>query len=80
MTILSCYLIYKRRFVLKIHAVFQLFDHYVFRICLKLLVCIFPQVDGIRANFSGDMVSLVDICMKPLGQDCATQSVLQVYL
>lgn len=36
------------------------------------------QVDGIRANYSGTMVSLTDICLKPLGEDCATQSVLQV--
>ena len=25
------------------------------------------------------MVSLTDICLKPLGQDCATQSILQVF-
>ncbi|PON78470.1 Niemann-Pick C type protein [Trema orientale] len=37
------------------------------------------QVDGIRANHSGLMVSLTDICMKPLGQDCATQSILQYF-
>lgn len=36
------------------------------------------QVDALRANYSGTMISLTDICMKPLGQDCATQSVLQV--
>ena len=36
------------------------------------------QVDGLRANFSGSTVSLADICLKPLGNDCATQSVLQV--
>ena len=38
------------------------------------------QVDGIRANYSGSAVSLTDICLKPLGEDCATQSVLQVFL
>ncbi|KAB2045969.1 hypothetical protein ES319_D01G200200v1 [Gossypium barbadense] len=37
------------------------------------------QVDGIRANYSGSKVSLTDICLKPLGQDCATQSVLQYF-
>ncbi|KAH9759566.1 SSD domain-containing protein [Citrus sinensis] len=35
------------------------------------------EIDGLRANYSGSMISLTDICMKPLGQDCATQSVLQ---
>lgn len=35
-------------------------------------------MDAIIANYSGSMVSLTDICMKPLGKDCATQSVLQV--
>ena len=38
------------------------------------------QVDGIHANYSVLTVSLTDICLKPLGQDCATQSVLQVFL
>ncbi|KAL0361852.1 UNVERIFIED_CONTAM: NPC intracellular cholesterol transporter 1 [Sesamum radiatum] len=37
------------------------------------------QVDAIRANYSGSMISLTDICMKPLGNDCATQSVLQYF-
>ncbi|KAH9693859.1 SSD domain-containing protein [Citrus sinensis] len=37
------------------------------------------EIDGLRANYSGSMISLTDICMKPLGQDCATQSVLQHY-
>ncbi|KAJ1427399.1 Sterol-sensing domain [Sesbania bispinosa] len=37
------------------------------------------QVDAIRANYSGLMVSLEDICMKPLDKDCATQSVLQYF-
>ncbi|GAY49262.1 hypothetical protein CUMW_117840 [Citrus unshiu] len=36
-------------------------------------------IDGLRANYSGSMISLTDICMKPLGQDCATQSVLQYF-
>ncbi|KAF5943190.1 hypothetical protein HYC85_020832 [Camellia sinensis] len=37
------------------------------------------KVDGIQANYSGSLVSLSDICLKPLGQDCATQSVLQYF-
>ncbi|KAF9686608.1 hypothetical protein SADUNF_Sadunf02G0006900 [Salix dunnii] len=37
------------------------------------------QVDGIHANYSGTMVSLTDICLKPLDKDCATQSVLQYF-
>ncbi|GFP98541.1 niemann-pick c1 protein [Phtheirospermum japonicum] len=37
------------------------------------------QVDAIRANYFGSMISLTDICMKPLGNDCATQSVLQYF-
>ncbi|THG12789.1 hypothetical protein TEA_021783 [Camellia sinensis var. sinensis] len=37
------------------------------------------QVDGIRANYSGALVSLTDICLKPLDEDCATQSVLQYF-
>ncbi|XP_038715394.1 NPC intracellular cholesterol transporter 1 isoform X3 [Tripterygium wilfordii] len=46
---------------------------------IKLLFEIQKKVDGIRANYSGTMISLNDICMKPLGQDCATQSVLQYF-
>ncbi|KAK9271226.1 hypothetical protein L1049_026816 [Liquidambar formosana] len=46
---------------------------------IKLLFEIQEKIDGIRANYSGSMVSLTDICMKPLGQDCATQSVLQYF-
>jgi Niemann-Pick C1 protein len=36
------------------------------------------KIDDLRANYSGSTVSLADICLKPLGTDCATQSVLQV--
>uniref|UniRef100_A0A162AB83 SSD domain-containing protein n=1 Tax=Daucus carota subsp. sativus TaxID=79200 RepID=A0A162AB83_DAUCS len=36
-------------------------------------------VDAIQANYSGLLISLTDICLKPLGQDCATQSVLQYF-
>lgn len=46
---------------------------------IQLLFEIQKKVDGIRANSSGSVVSLTDICMKPLGQDCATQSVLQYF-
>ncbi|KAK9740157.1 hypothetical protein RND81_03G015700 [Saponaria officinalis] len=46
---------------------------------IKLLFEIQKKVDGIRANVSGSMVSLSDICFKPLGHDCATQSILQYF-
>ncbi|CAI9753358.1 unnamed protein product [Fraxinus pennsylvanica] len=46
---------------------------------IKLLFDVQKKVDAIKANFSGEMVSLTDICMKPLGKDCATQNVLQYF-
>uniref|UniRef100_A0A2P2MG79 Niemann-Pick C1 protein-like n=1 Tax=Rhizophora mucronata TaxID=61149 RepID=A0A2P2MG79_RHIMU len=46
---------------------------------IKLLFEIQKKIDGIRANYSGSMVSLTDICLKPLGQDCGIQSVLQYF-
>ncbi|KAK4390055.1 NPC intracellular cholesterol transporter 1, partial [Sesamum angolense] len=46
---------------------------------INLLFDIQKKVDAIRANYSGSMISLTDICMKPLGNDCATQSVLQYF-
>ncbi|KAJ6998981.1 NPC intracellular cholesterol transporter 1-like [Populus alba x Populus x berolinensis] len=46
---------------------------------IKLLFEVQKKVDGIHANYSGSMVSLTDICMKPLDKDCATQSVLQYF-
>ncbi|KAJ6336667.1 hypothetical protein OIU76_006528 [Salix suchowensis] len=46
---------------------------------IKLLFEIQNKVDGIHANYSGTMVSLTDICLKPLDKDCATQSVLQYF-
>ncbi|KAG6508389.1 hypothetical protein ZIOFF_033763 [Zingiber officinale] len=46
---------------------------------LKLLFEIQKKVDNLHANYSGSMVSLSDICLKPLGNDCATQSVLQYF-
>ena len=35
-------------------------------------------MEVIQANYSGSFIYLSDICMKPLDQECATQSVLQV--
>ncbi|KAH7523402.1 hypothetical protein FEM48_Zijuj06G0007300 [Ziziphus jujuba var. spinosa] len=46
---------------------------------IKLLFEIQKKVDEIHANYSGTTISLADICMKPLDQDCATQSVLQYF-
>ncbi|KAJ4829723.1 hypothetical protein Tsubulata_020732 [Turnera subulata] len=46
---------------------------------IQLLFDIQDKVDALRANFTGSTVSLTDICLKPLGQDCATQSVLQYF-
>ncbi|KAL6279197.1 hypothetical protein ACE6H2_016078 [Prunus campanulata] len=46
---------------------------------IKLLFEIQKKVDGIKANFSGSVISLADICMKPMDKDCATQSVLQYF-
>ncbi|VFQ72905.1 unnamed protein product [Cuscuta campestris] len=46
---------------------------------IMLLFDIQNKVDSIKANNSGSVVSLTDICMKPLGKDCATQSVLQYF-
>ncbi|KAK7283457.1 hypothetical protein RIF29_12985 [Crotalaria pallida] len=46
---------------------------------IKFLFEIQKKVDAIHANYSGLMVSLQDICLKPLDKDCATQSVLQYF-
>ncbi|KAG0501372.1 hypothetical protein HPP92_001444, partial [Vanilla planifolia] len=46
---------------------------------MMLLFEVQKKVDELHANFSGTMVSLSDICLKPLGHDCATQSVLQYF-
>ncbi|XP_027941539.1 NPC intracellular cholesterol transporter 1 [Vigna unguiculata] len=46
---------------------------------IELLFQIQEKVDGILANYSGSLVSLSDICLKPLGEDCATQSILQYF-
>ncbi|KAE9603499.1 putative protein patched/dispatched [Lupinus albus] len=46
---------------------------------IEFLFEIQKKVDAIRANYSGSMISLQDICLKPLDKDCATQSVLQYF-
>ncbi|XP_023634609.1 Niemann-Pick C1 protein isoform X2 [Capsella rubella] len=46
---------------------------------ILLLFEIQEKVDQIRGNYSGSKVSLTDICLKPLGEDCATQSILQYF-
>ncbi|CAI9112476.1 OLC1v1012932C1 [Oldenlandia corymbosa var. corymbosa] len=45
----------------------------------QLLFEIQNKVDELHANFSGSVVRLSDICLKPLGDDCATQSVIQYF-
>ncbi|XP_013629550.1 PREDICTED: Niemann-Pick C1 protein [Brassica oleracea var. oleracea] len=46
---------------------------------ILLLFDIQEKVDQIRGNYSGSEVPLTDICLKPLGEDCATQSILQYF-
>ncbi|CAO2815751.1 unnamed protein product [Amaranthus hypochondriacus] len=46
---------------------------------IQLLFDIQQKVDELRVNYSGHMVSLSDICLKPLGEDCAIQSILQYF-
>ncbi|KAJ4880028.1 Patched family protein [Raphanus sativus] len=46
---------------------------------ILLLFDIQEKVDQIRGNYSGSEVFLTDICLKPLGEDCATQSILQYF-
>ncbi|XP_019086605.1 PREDICTED: Niemann-Pick C1 protein-like isoform X3 [Camelina sativa] len=46
---------------------------------ILLLFDIQEKVDQIRGNYTGSNVSLTDICLKPLGGDCATQSILQYF-
>ncbi|KAH9654816.1 SSD domain-containing protein [Citrus sinensis] len=45
----------------------------------QLLFEMQKKVDGVRANDSASLVSITDICLKPLGEDCASQSVLQYF-
>lgn len=61
--------------VLDIHLIANAFKFHSISNCILQ----FWKVDDLRANYSGSMVSLTDICLKPLGKDCATQSVLQVH-
>lgn len=37
------------------------------------------KIDRLQGNYSGDLIGLQDICLKPLGTPCATQSVLQYF-
>ncbi|VVB09583.1 unnamed protein product [Arabis nemorensis] len=46
---------------------------------ILLLFDIQEKVDKLRGNYSGSEVPLTDICLKPLGDDCATQSILQYF-
>ncbi|KAM7258591.1 hypothetical protein ACFE04_014332 [Oxalis oulophora] len=46
---------------------------------IQLLFEIQNKVDSIIINYSGLSVSLTDICLNPLGQACATQSILQYF-
>ncbi|BBN15246.1 Niemann-Pick C1 protein [Marchantia polymorpha subsp. ruderalis] len=46
---------------------------------LLLLFEIQAKVDALRVNVSNSSVSLQDICTKPTGSACATQSVLQYF-
>lgn len=46
---------------------------------IKLLFEIQRKVDALRGNYSGTLVSLTDICLNPLGTNCATQSILQYF-
>lgn len=46
---------------------------------IQLLFEIQQKVDELQVNYSGSMVSLSDICLKPLGEDCAIQSILQYF-
>ncbi|XP_038878641.1 NPC intracellular cholesterol transporter 1-like [Benincasa hispida] len=46
---------------------------------ILLLFDIQNKVNELVANYSGSVVSLNDICLKPLGEDCATQSILQYF-
>ena len=46
---------------------------------IKLLFEMQKKVDRIQGNYSRSLVSLKDICMKPVGEECASQTVLQYY-
>ncbi|GAQ79217.1 putative Niemann-Pick C type protein [Klebsormidium nitens] len=46
---------------------------------IALLFRIHEEVDAVTANDGGADVRLTDICFKPMGEACATQSVLQYW-
>ncbi|KAK8965582.1 hypothetical protein KSP40_PGU021601 [Platanthera guangdongensis] len=46
---------------------------------LKLLFELQKKVDELHATYFGSVVSLANICMKPLADDCSTLSVLQYF-
>ncbi|KAJ6830561.1 Niemann-Pick C1 protein-like isoform X1 [Iris pallida] len=46
---------------------------------LRLLFEVQKKIDNLRADYSGSAISLNNICLKPLGDACATQSVLQYF-
>uniref|UniRef100_A0A7C9FG71 SSD domain-containing protein n=2 Tax=Opuntia streptacantha TaxID=393608 RepID=A0A7C9FG71_OPUST len=46
---------------------------------IQLLFEVQQKVDELTVNYSGSRVSLTDICLKPLGDDCAIQSILQYF-
>ncbi|KAG0593289.1 hypothetical protein KC19_1G318700 [Ceratodon purpureus] len=46
---------------------------------LQLLFDIQDKINSVEGNYSGQLISLQDICLKPLGTPCATQSILQYF-
>ena len=54
------------------------FDNAVGTIIVIKNYSFYVQIDAIRGNNSGVSVSLEDICLKPVGSACASQTVLQV--
>lgn len=46
---------------------------------IQLLFEVQKKVDEICANYSGTPVSFTNVCVKPLGQECGTQSILQYF-
>ncbi|KAK9666670.1 hypothetical protein RND81_14G202500 [Saponaria officinalis] len=46
---------------------------------IQLLFEMQRKVDELKVNYLGSSVSLTDICLKPLGDDCTIQSILQYF-
>eukprot|EP00898_Chlorokybus_atmophyticus_P005812 jgi/Chlat1/6231/Chrsp44S05762 len=46
---------------------------------LQLMFDIQKKVDAVAANVSGSAVRLQDVCFKPMGDACATESILQYW-